>query len=158
MTPNETLLQKLANWRPTEGRQTLHVSYGDSGWSLFLTADRVDDLGCQAWEVLLKRATRPSDAGTLESWAKEVADRVTGLLEPLKVVEVDVVRDQALLRSEKPTQRGNHLHYYEVLLTGKHEALVKRFQTLPTEGRRWQVSFVLTHEALAKLVSDLAAD
>ena len=45
MTLNETLLQKLAKWRPT-GRQTLDVTAADAAWRVSVSADRCDALGC----------------------------------------------------------------------------------------------------------------
>jgi hypothetical protein len=80
-------------------------------------------------------------------------------LEPLKVVEVDAVKGEALLRSSEPAQRGDKLFYYEVLLKGTHAAQVRRYQALAEGiGRREQVAFALTQEALTKLVGDLAGD
>src|SRR5262249_22519771 len=95
---------------------------------------------------------------SLSAWAERVAGRVTGLLEPLKVVEVDAERGEALLRSDQPTQRGEKLFYYEVLLQNTTAASVRRYRALPGNGRREQVAFALTKEALAKFVADLAAD
>jgi hypothetical protein len=46
--------------------------------------------------------------------------------------------------------------YYELLLTGTYEVLLRRYKA-PRQGgaRREQISSPLTHEALAKLVSAL---
>jgi hypothetical protein len=157
MNRNEALLEKLADWRPPEGRQSLHVAEKSSGWSVTLTVDRADQLGCLVWELALrKNAPSATDAKALDSWARRVAGRVTGLLESLKVVEIDPVRGEALLRSESPANRGESVLYYEVLLSGGGSASLKRYcapQAGP--GKREQVAFVLTHEALAKLAFDL---
>jgi hypothetical protein len=159
MSLDEAVLQKLADWRPATGRQTLHVTTPDAGWALVLTVDRADPLGCLVWDFELRR-TEPdaSDGDQLAAWAGRVAGRVTGLLEPLKVVEVDRPRGQALLRSEAPVSRGDDLFYYEVLLTGTRLASLRRFRA-PSKGPgpREQISFALTHEALAKLAGDFAA-
>jgi len=160
MTLDETVLQKLADWRPGEGRQTLLIPDEGSGWAATLSADRFDATGCLAWEVTLRRsqATAPADPEALRSWAERAAGAVTGLLEPLKVVEVDGSRGQALLRSREPARRADRLFYYEVLLTGTHEAQVRRYRaTANSESRREAIGFALTHEALAKLVADLTA-
>jgi hypothetical protein len=157
MILDETVLQKLAEWEPPAGRQTLHLTTA-SGWSLALTADRHDQLGSLAWELALRRQG-PAPAGKgVADWARCVAERVTGLLEPLKVVEVDAERNEALLRSQDPAQRGEKLFYYEVLLKGTSTAAVRRYQALPGNGKREQVTFALTNEALAKLVADLTAE
>src|SRR5262245_25074908 len=108
MTLAETLPQKLAEWRPAgTGRHSLSHALGESGWTAHLTADRVDTVGCLMWELTLTRtATDRKDLPTLAAWAEAVAAGAKGLLEPLKVVEVDVQRREALLRSDSATQRG----------------------------------------------------
>jgi hypothetical protein len=159
MTLDETVLRKLANWRPARGsRQTLAVPDEGSGWAVTLVVDRHDELSSVFWEITLQRIAPARGEVTLESWAKEIPKRVTALLESLEVLEIDSARNEALLRSDEPTQRGTDLFYYEVLLKGTQTALVRRYQGNPGGGHREQVPFVLTHEALAKLVQDLAAD
>src|SRR5690242_13489360 len=117
MTLDETVLQKLADWHPTRGsRQTLAVPDEGSGWAVNLVVDRHDDLSSALWEVDLRRIASPPGGTTLESWANDIAGRVTGLLEPLKVLEVDVERNEALLRSNQPSRRSDDLFYYEILL------------------------------------------
>jgi hypothetical protein len=156
MNRNEALLAKLVDWRPPEGRQSLHVQ-DKTPWSVTLTANRADQLGCLVWELALrKNAPAASDVAELEAWAKRVAERATGLLEALKVVEVDAARGEALLRSESPVSRGEQVMYYEVLLAGRGSALLCRYQAPRNgSGKREQVGFALTHEALAKLAFDL---
>src|SRR5262249_48481147 len=115
-------------------------------------------LGSALWEVSLQRVARARGEVTLESWAKGIASRVTGLLEPLQVLEIDVQRNEALLRSNEPTRRSSDLFYYELLLKGTQGAILRRYQANPSGGHREQVPFVLTHEVLAKLIGDVAAD
>jgi len=149
MKLDDLLPQKLAEWRPDNNRQTLDVSDADGGWSAAVTAECVDVVGCRLWELSLRRSaeTPPVD---LKDRAEKIAARVTGLLEPLCLVEVDLGRNVALLRSEQPTQRGDERFYYEVLLEGDGAAAVRRYQApRPGEPRRQQVAFTLTHEALA---------
>jgi hypothetical protein len=161
MTLNEAILQKVAEWRPKgSDRQTVSVADESSGWAVNVTADRNDDLGCLVWELTLRRpAAAALAADGLKAWAERAAKHVTGLLEPLKVVEIDVERAEALLRSERVTQRGNALHYYEARLKANHEAVLRRFTGSHEEGQhRQQVPFALTHEALAKVVGDLTGE
>jgi len=161
MTLAELVLANVAEWRPSGGRQTLNIPDQGAGWGVALTADRSDELGCLIWEMTVRRSSPPAERGgvALRTWADRVADRVTGLLEPLKVVEVDVQRDEALLRSEEPATRKEQLFYYEVRLHGGGEAVVQRYRSSHQGGqRREQVAFALTHEAVAKLAADLAAE
>src|SRR5436190_1856392 len=144
MSWNETLLQKLADWRPEgPGRHALACTDDGSGWTLTVEADRNDELGCLLWEAAVRRAA-PAP-GTLQAWAERVAARVTSLIEPLKVVEVDSSRNEALLRSEQPTRRGQALLYFEVRLKGTSEARLCRYQSTHAEFKpRTQITAPLT--------------
>lgn len=154
MTLDEILLQKLANWRPDSSRPVLEVADPASGWSVRLTAECVDQVGSRLKELALTRLT-PLAGVDLAARAQVVASQVTGLLEPLRLIEVDN-NNTALLRSQTPDERGDRLFYYEVLLHGDGGCTLRRFQAAHQTGvRRQQIAFTLTHEALAKLVTDL---
>jgi hypothetical protein len=159
MTLNETFLQKLSEWNPTgPGRHVLAALAPDAGWTATVTADRTDSTGCLLWEVGLSR-TGPVPAGlTLRVWVEQAASRITGLLEPLAVYEIDDVRGEAILRSQAPAQRAGQLGYYEILLRGTASATLRRYTASHQPGsHRQQVAFALTHEALAKVAEDLTA-
>jgi hypothetical protein len=154
MTLNEPLLQKLSKWK-TASRQVLDAT-GD-GWNVAVTADRSDDLGCLVWELAVARATPSAEPVDVRAWGDQVAQRATGLLEHLKLLEVDGQRHQAVLRSEEPARRGDDVFYYEVTLAGNGAGSVRRYHAARAGGTRGQVGYALTHEALAKLVGDLTA-
>lgn len=154
MTLTETLLPKLSEWRPAgAGRHTWSDTV--AGWTVHLAADKTDSLSCLVWELSLTRVGDAPAGLTNASWAAAIAKRVTGLMEPVKVHEVDVTRDEALLRSTAPARRGEALAYYEILLHGVRKAVVRRYTAGAVPGRG-QVAFALTHEVLAKLVGDIA--
>jgi hypothetical protein len=150
------LLEKLTEWRPPPGRQSLSVADPATGWAVTLTADRRDELGCLVWELVAQRTT--SAAGDLPAWAGRIAERATGLVEPLKVHEVDTLRNEAQLRSESPSQRGGGLFYYEILLRGTDLATLRRYRAShqPKEHRE-QVAFAVTYEVLGNLLRNLIA-
>jgi hypothetical protein len=156
MTLEETLLQNLAEWRFDNGRQTLTVAHPETGWTGTVAADCSDRVGCHLWEVNLTRPETAPAAADLTTRAERLASRATGLMEPLRLIEVDVQGDTALLRSAVPQKRGDDLFYYEVLLRSAG-AGVRRYQS-SAKGARQQVAFPLTHEATAKLAADLTAD
>jgi hypothetical protein len=161
MTLAETLLQKLADWQPAgEGRHAVGLSLPDHGWTVRLTADRVDTLGCMLTEIEAERSTpRPDDDRLLEAHARLAAGRVTGLLEPLCLIEIDRVRHVALLRSDAPPRKDDFVLYYEVTFRGQNRVNVERFKAAKqSPAKREPVPFVLTHEVLAKLVDDLVRD
>jgi len=154
MTLDELLLQNLAKWRPHSPRQTLDVTHDASGWTASATADTVDSVGARLWEVRLTRNTPLAAPPDLKDWANQAAARITGLLEPLQLIEVG---ETAQLRSASPTRRGDALAYYELLRHPDGTTSVRRYQACRTGGKREQIAFSLTHEALAKLAADLAS-
>jgi hypothetical protein len=155
MSLDGLLLEKIARWRP-DGRQTLEVRAPELTWFSTVTADAVDVVGCRLWEVSLGRSREAMPLGDLNERAATVARRVSGLMEPLRLIEVDSARAVALLRSDSPTRRGDVASYYEILLHADGAAVVRRYEAPHgEETRRHQVVYTLTHESLAKLVSDL---
>lgn len=159
MTPAEILLPKLSEWRPAgSGRHSWSEALPGTGWAVHLTAEQSDSLGCRAWEYTLTRnGDAPADL-TLRKWADAIAARATGLMEPLKVLEVDEIRQEALLRSTTPAKKGEaSVLYYELKLAGLNQADLRRYQANTTPGKsREQIAYTLTHEALAKLAGDIA--
>jgi hypothetical protein len=158
MTLAEALLPKLASWRPAgEGPHGISVSLPEHGWTVQLTAERVDTVGILLVEVEATRDTHVSeDQAALESHVRRAAGRATGLLEPLRLVEMDRVHHVALLRSDAPPQRGDSVSYYEVKFLGRNRVTLTRFQARKgSPAQRKAVPFALTHEALAKVVDDL---
>jgi len=154
------LRQKLAETPPSNERHGLQVDDADSGAAVNLTIVKRDALSSLAWEVCVRR-TAPAHRD-MRTWGENIAERVTSLLAPLRLIEVDTQRNQALLRSVVGARHQDDPTYFEVILDGTTTATVRRFQasTYPqAEGaavpRREQVAFALTHEGLLKLVSDL---
>lgn len=158
MTLAELLLQRLGDWRPSgDGRHSWSEAYPTHGWSIGLAADRTDTVGCLVWELALIRTVDAPDGLTLSAWATGIADRASGLMEDLKLIELDDQRQEALLRSDEPMIRGENRFYYEIHLRGLSHATVRRYKANRAAGtRREQVAFALTHEVIAKLAGDIA--
>ena len=125
MTLPESLLPKLSEWHPAgDGRHSLSVTAPEAGWTVHLTADKADTLSCLVWELTLSRTVdAPRRVDAPKAWAEGVAGGVTGLLEPLKLLEVDDGCGEALLRSESPAKKGERVAYYEVRLFGLNRAV-----------------------------------
>ena len=155
MTLASIIRQKLSEAPAANTRHQFVADDPHSGWTLYLTAERRDAWTAVTWEMCLRRA---ASGGDVASWAQRVAQRSSGLLEALRVVEVDLANNKALIRSEPPTERDGKVSYYEVVLEGAASALVRRFEATHTSGNREQVAFVLTNEVLAKWMGDLTAD
>jgi hypothetical protein len=159
MTLAETLQQKLSEWQPTDrGKPSWIDSSVETGWTIQLTADRVETLGCQIWELSLTAKECPwTTASALQTQAEAIAAKVNGLREGLKVIEVDSIRMEALLRSDKPAKRTEKVGYYELrLIAAQNRIVLKRFDAAPgLNNKREQVGFALTYEVIAKLIADL---
>jgi hypothetical protein len=158
MTLAEPLLEKLDKWRSAgDGRQSATFSLPDAGWDVTLTADRIDSVGSLLTRIEASRINPVAeDAKLLEAHARAAASRATGLLEPLRLVEVDRVGNVALLRSGLPAARGESVLFYEVRFEGRNRLSVERIRAnKAAPAGREPIPFALTNEALAKLVSDL---
>ena len=56
MTLTESLLPKLSEWTPAgDGRHSWAATFASQGWSVGLTADKMDSLSCLLWELALTR-------------------------------------------------------------------------------------------------------
>ena len=97
MTLESTLRQQLSNTK--SGGFHFHAG----GWSVALAVEKKDSLSCALTELALERnAPIPEE---MQAWAARLAERVTGLLEPLGLIEVDRPLGKAMLRSATPTVR-----------------------------------------------------
>lgn len=160
MTHAETILDALAQWVPNgPGPHSNIVPLGTSGAVVTLCADACDALSSRLTDYgLASGPARAYSPAELTQRAVQVAARVTGLLEPLRLYELDATAGIALLRSATPAERGQQTLYYELTLTGLHAATLKRFAVTKAEKGRRQTSFTLTHEAIAKLTDDLSRE
>jgi hypothetical protein len=158
MKLSEKLLNKLVD-EPVTGRHLVAVSEEvPDGWAAGLTVDRTDVVGCVIWELTLQcRAAEAWDANALSERSHRIGESITGLLEPLKLVEVDSLRNEAIVRSDAPMQRGEELFYYEAKLQPHNTISLRRYRATHDTGKRQQVAFTLTHDAIGKLVDDLMA-
>lgn len=159
MKLSKKLLNKLAE-DGSQGRQLVSVSDESAqGWTATMTIDRADVVGCVIWELSLQcRAAETWNADALAARSERIAGSVTGLLEPLKLIEVDALRLEAQLRSDKPLERNDDLFYYEAKLQPCNTITLRRFRGSHAAGdKREQVSFTLTHDAIGKLVDDIVA-
>ena len=101
MTLENTLRQQLN--KPQIGGTK--VSVGD--WTAFLHFDKNDSLSCALNEFSLEKSTAMSE--DLDAWAERIAASATGLLEPLRLIEIDRHLGNALLRSDARASRTGGL-------------------------------------------------
>src|SRR5262249_48251100 len=94
---------------------TVTVEEGPHRLTLPLSALDTVGLACTALEFSTSsRAEWTSEA--LRTWGERLAGRVSYLLEPLTVLEVDRDGGEVQIRSQNPTTRSEQRGYYEVRL------------------------------------------
>ena len=116
----------------------------------------VDAIGC-AVEAFSFRTGRLSGA-TLERLKKigeDLTRRVTYLLEPIAIIEIDAEGVTVQLRSSPPSQDGGVTTYYELALN-RDGLTLRRYQSQAGQPRQ-AVPAHFTHEALRRLARDVSA-
>jgi hypothetical protein len=104
------------------------------------------------------RADRPDlSAEALRAWGDRLAARLTYLMEPLVVLEVDSQAGEAELRSQAPTPRGDLRSFYEVRLRREGSLHLRRIAFDEATRRRLVVPCQMTVEVLERLADDLVA-
>jgi len=135
---------------------TLHNA---AGLTLRIDFTVVDSLSCAFREMTLEVPGLQSAAfSTLETWAKNLSQRITYLLEQIAPLELDPTAGEVLIRSTPPDQLPDGTQYYEIMLSQNAGAFVlKRYKSIKGTPGRSQVDLQVTHEVLFKLVDDLEA-
>ena len=95
-------------------------------------------------------------APELRSRAERLAGKLTYLLEPLRLVELDAGGDVAQVRSHPPRKTDDAKSYYELIANAAGGLDLRRYAKTAGTQPRQQATMHLTREALALLVSDLA--
>ena len=96
-------------------------------------------------------------AGALRGWGDRLAARLTYLMEPLVVLEVDAEAGEAELRSQAPTARDDRRSFTEVRLRRDGTLHLRRLAFETATRRRGVVASQMTLEALERLADDLVA-
>lgn len=138
------------------GPGAVTVADGPHRLTLHLTAASPVGVAFDALEFADEtRADR--SAGDLRAWGDRLAARLTYLMEPLVVIEVDAEGGEAALRSREPSTRDEVRTYYEVRLRREGTLNLRRVAYDPADRRRRPVACQLTREALERLADDLVA-
>jgi hypothetical protein len=134
------------------------VTAADGPYLLTLDLTAASSVGV-AFDALLfvdlTEGSRSSEA--LRAWGGRLASRLTYLMEPLVVLEVDVEAGEAELRSKSPSVRDGLQSYYEIRLHRAGALGLNRVAFSTSDRRRHPVSCQLTREALDRLANDLVA-
>lgn len=113
-----------------------------------------------AFASLAFEATAPAadlSPADLRAWGDRLAARLTYLMEPLVVLEVDAEAGEAELRSRNPTARDDRRSFYEVRLRRQGALQLRRVAFDDASRRRAAVPCQMTVEVLERLADDLVA-
>jgi hypothetical protein len=127
-------------------RLTLHLSALDSVGMAFSTLEFATTSRPEEWTP-----------EALRGWGERLASRVTYLMEPLKIFEVDAGGGEVQIRSQVPTTRAERRGYYEIHLFKQGSLRMERYAFDETNRQRRTVPCQLTREVLERLADDLAA-
>jgi hypothetical protein len=93
----------------------------------------------------------------LRGWGERLAARLTYLMEPLRVLEVDPQDGEVELRSQVPTLRNGSRSYYEIRLNRRGALRLTRVAFDEGTRKRTVVAGQMTREVLERLADDLVA-
>lgn len=132
------------------------VEDGPNRLTLSLTA--LDTVGV-AFDTLEFVATDRTDwsSDALRAWGERLAARVTYLLEPLKVIEIDAGGGEVQIRSQTPSTRAQQRGFYEVRLYKQGSLRMERFVYNDATRERQRTACQLTREVVERLADDIAA-
>ncbi len=115
----------------------------------------VDSVGCQCRQLVV-RSQRLAGLSTdqLTAIGDELARRLTYLLEPLHVIEIDGQAQVVQMRSVPPSPTPAGCAYYELLVRAGGELELVRYER--AKGQQRTVTDALfTQEVLGRLIDDL---
>lgn len=95
------------------------------------------------------------DVDALRAWGERLAARVSYLMEPLVLIEVDALGGEAELRSKHTTRRDGLRNYYEARLSRNGRVNLTRRAFDDVTRRPRDVPFQLSREVVERLADDL---
>lgn len=135
---------------------TVAVEDGANRLTLELTA--LDTVGVAFDGLEFQTADRTDwSSEALNAWGRRLADRVTYLLEPLKVIEIDAGGGEVQIRSNAPTPRADQRGFYEVRLRKTGVLRLERCVFDDASRQRRRHPCQLTREVLERLADDIVA-
>jgi hypothetical protein len=134
------------------------VTVEDSPSRLTLNLTALDTVGLAFSTMEFANTSRTEwSSDVLKEWGDRLSKRVTYLMEPLKVLEIDAGGGEVQIRSQSPTPRSEQRGYYEVRLFRQGSLRMERFAFDATTRERHQTPCQLTREVLERLADDIAA-
>jgi len=159
MTPTTTLSTQLK----TELRKRLF----DDATELTLNSEfgvfsidlaEVDSMSCLMLRISLNTDRLPGlKTNELQAMSDDLTQRLSYLLEPIRVIEIDGEEHEAQLRSSPPAKNSEATEYYELTVRATPtlcDALtLKRYRKKQGQPRE-SIPACVTHEVLERLAND----
>ncbi len=142
--------------RTAQDAGSLAIEEGPCRLVLELTLASTVGVACDRLEFE-SSALEPRTFEAARSWAQRLSERVTYLLEPLKIMEADAASGAVLLRSAAPNHRDGRRTYFEATVTPEGRFTLTRHAFDEANRQRQAVACQLTIETLERLADDLAA-
>ncbi|WP_165230104.1 hypothetical protein [Aquisphaera insulae] len=134
------------------------VTAEDPGYRFTLHLQALDSVGASLDSLEFNTTDRTEwSSEALNAWGSRLAGRVTYLLEPLKVLEIDAGGGEVQLRSDAPTPRNDRRAFYEVRLFNSGLLRMERIAFDEATRRRERTPCQLTREVLERLANDIVA-
>jgi len=122
----------------------------------------LDRLGCMLHKFEIKKQGEglgdPDRAGRLKAQGDRITQKVSYLLEPLRVIEWDKSAPFVQIRSFPPRGDNDFVEFYELLLEGKGDGTLitlARYRNVKGERGLEPRPILLTREVLERLLDDL---
>lgn len=154
MSHTKSLMKTLNELKPTGAfPQRLLIRDPSVAAAMEMDVHKLDSLSIQL--SMLRISPELPTKFALKDKAADLAQRITGLLEKLSVIEIDEDRGEALLRSNSPVVNEEQRLYYELIAQRSGTTTLYRYLGSMLRSDRKEVPFILTREAMAKLIIDL---
>ncbi|MFN0054602.1 MAG: hypothetical protein ACKV0T_20710 [Planctomycetales bacterium] len=129
----------------------------DRGAAIEVDLSALEGMGCAIREL---RGTLPrladATAEAWRAWGEDLCRRVTYLLEPLALLEVDSQTPGILIRSLLSANHTEPARYYELRSESAGTVRLRRYAVEPHASQRTPLEFQVTLEVLEKLARDVA--
>lgn len=153
----DKISESLARLKGTDTVDPTVVAWSDDKqFAVEVEFVAVDSLSCAFRELRFSAFTlRDASLDVLQSWSRNLCQRITYLLEHIGPLEVDLLSKTILIRSTPPDRNNGTVSFYEILIEPVGGLRLRRQSRSRGEVDSQQLNIQVTHEVLCKLVQDL---
>ena len=127
------------------------------GWSTTVTASDYDRHSIVIRQLAINAPKSIKTTLGLADYAQNIINQVTYLEESFALIEIDLAKDIAQLRSQPPQQADEMITYWEALLHSQPQPrlTLARYRWASAQAERRQLDFPLTFDTLGRISADL---